>query len=51
MEAHHTLPLAVGAVRVTRAEDLALLCANCHRMIHRARPILSVRQLRERLRT
>jgi putative restriction endonuclease len=30
----------------TRLEDLALLCANCHRMIHRASPWLSVEELR-----
>lgn len=49
IEAHHTVPLALGSVRVTKAEDLALVCANCHRMIHRARPMLTVEQLRERL--
>lgn len=49
MEAHHTVPLALGSVRVTRADDLALLCANCHRMIHRARPMLTVDELRDRL--
>jgi 5-methylcytosine-specific restriction protein A len=35
-EAHHTLPLSVGAERVTKIADLCLLCANCHRLIHRA---------------
>lgn len=35
-ETHHILPLAAGAERITRLSDLALLCANCHRMLHRA---------------
>lgn len=35
-EAHHILPLSTGKERKTRVRDLALLCANCHRMAHRA---------------
>jgi 5-methylcytosine-specific restriction protein A len=35
-EAHHVLPLAAGSERRTKLSDLALLCANCHRMLHRA---------------
>lgn len=35
-ECHHLLPLAVGGERLTQLKDLALLCANCHRLIHRA---------------
>jgi len=35
-EAHHVVPLAAAAARKTRLTDLALLCANCHRLIHRA---------------
>ena len=35
-EAHHILPLAASTERKTKLEDMALLCANCHRMIHRA---------------
>jgi 5-methylcytosine-specific restriction protein A len=35
-EAHHILPLAAGEERKTKFCDLALLCANCHRMLHRA---------------
>jgi 5-methylcytosine-specific restriction protein A len=49
IEAHHTVSLAIGSIRVTRAADLALVCPNCHRMIHRARPMLTIEQLRERL--
>jgi 5-methylcytosine-specific restriction enzyme A len=35
-EAHHMQPIAAGIERITRLKDMALLCANCHRMIHRA---------------
>jgi 5-methylcytosine-specific restriction enzyme A len=29
----------------TKVEDIAMLCANCHRMIHR-KPMISVNELR-----
>lgn len=35
IECHHLLPLACGGARVTRQDDLILVCANCHRVIHR----------------
>ena len=35
-EAHHIHPLATGQERKTKLGDLVLLCANCHRMLHRA---------------
>lgn len=47
IEAHHTRPLETlepGAR--TKVSDLALLCANCHRMVHAKRPWLSVAELR-----
>lgn len=34
-EAHHNTPLASTGVRKTRVEDLSLLCASCHRLIHK----------------
>lgn len=46
MEVHHTIPvrdLKPGAR--TRLADLALLCANCHRMIHTKSPWLTVDEL------
>jgi 5-methylcytosine-specific restriction protein A len=49
IECHHTVPLALGSVRTTMTDDLALVCSNCHRVLHRSRPMLSVEQLRERL--
>jgi 5-methylcytosine-specific restriction protein A len=35
-EAHHLKPLSLELVKSTRLSDLALLCANCHRLVHRA---------------
>lgn len=35
IEVHHKNPLHVTGAVVTELEDLALLCANCHRMVHR----------------
>ena len=50
IECHHTVPLAKpGAPRTTRLSDLALLCANCHRMIHRSKPFMSPDDLRDLL--
>jgi 5-methylcytosine-specific restriction protein A len=34
-EVHHVTPLRVSGPTDTRLQDLAILCANCHRMIHR----------------
>lgn len=50
IEVHHVLPLHASGPTRTRLKDLALLCSNCHRMIHRSRPWLTPEQLRERLR-
>ncbi|TSP10645.1 HNH endonuclease [Cupriavidus campinensis] len=35
-EAHHIIPLSSTGERTTRLSGLALLCANCHRLLHRA---------------
>lgn len=50
-ECHHRLPFAAAAgERRTRLQDLAIVCANCHRMLHR-RPWRSVEALRELVRS
>lgn len=47
IECHHTKPLhTVTTEGKTKLEDLALLCANCHRMIHSRRPWLSMEELK-----
>lgn len=38
IECHHVLPLHVAGEGRTKLSDLALICANCHRMIHRHAP-------------
>lgn len=46
IEVHHTKPLhTLGDGTPTRLEDLALLCANCHRMVHSRQPWLTTEQL------
>jgi len=47
IECHHTKPLAtLGTGTKTHIDDLALVCANCHRMIHRRKPWLSIAELK-----
>ena len=46
-ECHHKVPLAdLAEGHSTRLSDLAIVCANCHRMLHRIRPVLSTIELR-----
>lgn len=48
-EVHHRLALATASEAVeTHLEDLAVLCANCHRAIHRTHPLMSVEDFRAR---
>jgi 5-methylcytosine-specific restriction protein A len=50
IECHHTIPVSELKPRAhTRISDMALLCANCHRMVHRRRPWLRMQQLRSLL--
>jgi len=47
IEAHHIVPLSqTNELRRTRVEDLALVCSNCHRMLHRHRPWLGRKELK-----
>lgn len=46
IEVHHTKPVhTLKAGHKTKLEDLALLCANCHRMAHRKRVPLSLSEI------
>ncbi|MEU9206910.1 HNH endonuclease [Streptomyces sp. NPDC048415] len=38
IEVHHVTPLHISGTRETKLDDLACLCANCHRMCHRSSP-------------
>lgn len=46
IDCHHIVPLHVTGVRSNRIDELALLCANCHRMIHVRPPWLSPADLK-----
>jgi 5-methylcytosine-specific restriction enzyme A len=52
IEAHHRIPLHEADVkgRNTKISDLALLCANCHRMIHRSKSWITVEELQNLIR-
>lgn len=50
IEGHHTIPVSeLEDGEKTKAEDIALVCSNCHKMLHRKRPWLKTSQLKELL--
>ncbi|WP_343704060.1 HNH endonuclease [Chitinophaga sp.] len=50
IECHHRIPLALIKVeRETKLEDLALVCSNCHRMLHRRPEVLTIDYLKKML--
>lgn len=50
IECHHKKPLSdVESEVITSIDDLALVCSNCHRMLHREMNILSIEELRKRI--
>jgi predicted HNH restriction endonuclease len=47
IEAHHIFPISdLKEETATRIEDLALVCSNCHRMLHRKRPWVTIDKLK-----
>ena len=47
VEYQHVMPLAeLSPGTKTKLADLAIVCANCHRIIHRQAPWLSLDELR-----
>lgn len=47
IECHHTVPVSSYAEnQKTRMKDLVLVCSNCHHMLHRRRPWLSINELK-----
>jgi 5-methylcytosine-specific restriction enzyme A len=51
IECHHKSPLSrIKVESVTTLDDLALVCSNCHRMLHREIDLLSIDELRTRIR-
>ena len=48
IECHHIVPLAeINVAQETKLCDLALVCANCHRMLHRRRPWITIQALKQ----
>ncbi|NQW48536.1 MAG: HNH endonuclease [Planctomycetes bacterium] len=49
---HHVKPLSLTDTEYTvdPVNDLRPVCPNCHAMLHRTEPVLTIEQLRERLR-
>lgn len=45
IECHHRIPLSTTGPTTTKLSDLALICANCHRVIHLQNPWISVEDL------
>ena len=49
-ECHHTKPVAeLRKGEKTKLSELSILCANCHRIIHKSRPMLTVPQLKRQI--
>lgn len=47
-EVHHLVPLSTHQAEApTFLDDLAVLCANCHRMVHSVQPILTIDALQK----
>lgn len=52
IECHHDVPVSdLRSGSRTHVRDLAPVCANCHRMLHRKRPWMSVEELSEVVRS
>ena len=48
IEAHHTIPVSeMKEGHTTRPEEIAIVCSNCHRMLHKRRPWLSMKELKK----
>ncbi len=49
IETHHLIPIStleLGKFKVNLADDFAVLCSNCHRMIHRLQDTSNIKALR-----
>ena len=50
IECHHINPLSEREEYMDSSiNDVCVVCSNCHRMIHRSKPALTIEQLREKL--
>jgi len=50
IEGHHTIAVSeMKEGHITKPDEIALLCANCHRMVHKKRPWLTMDKLKSLL--
>lgn len=50
IEAHHTIPIStLTSDTIVRIGDLSPVCSNCHSIIHRYRPWLTIKQLKDKI--
>lgn len=50
MEAHHKIPIEqLQPDSVTLVQDMAMVCASCHRVIHSKKPCLTIEEVRQLL--
>lgn len=50
LEAHHTKPIEmIQPDSITRVDEMAIICASCHRIIHSETPCLTVKEVRNRI--
>ena len=50
IECHHLTPISDYKIqKETKMDDLALVCSNCHRMIHRTKDMLTINELKNML--
>jgi hypothetical protein len=48
IEAHHTIPVSeMLPSQKTKISDMAMVCSNCHKILHRSRPWLTISQLKQ----
>ena len=49
-ECHHTKPISeLKQGEKTKLSELSILCANCHRVIHKSKPMFTVAQLKKQI--
>lgn len=50
IEAHHKKPFSENNGETkTKREDIALVCSNCHRMLHRGTPTFAIEEIKQRI--
>ena len=48
IEGHHTIPVSEMPPNYkSKPKEIVLLCSNCHRMVHRKRPWLTIKEIKK----